>query len=113
VDKKGIGGISMAKVVYFNTYKLIKGSDVQAFKQAVGRLVKVNFTKEKGCLSFKLFAQGDEWADCSEWESREAYDIFLAAAEASPGEEALAFYKFLNFSTCKSRVYMVEQDIIN
>ncbi|MCL2204438.1 MAG: antibiotic biosynthesis monooxygenase [Defluviitaleaceae bacterium] len=101
----------MAKVMYVNTYKLKKGADVPAFKAAVARLVQETFTREAGCLSFKLLAEGDAWADYSLWETMEAYNAFLERAHSNPSEAAKVFYAFLNFNTCKSHVYTVELDL--
>jgi len=103
------GGKSM--VVYFNAYKLRKGASVPDFKAAVKRLVEENFAKRQGFISFKLLAEGDGWADCSEWETMGDYNAFLEAAQSNPTETALAFYAFLNMNSCKSRVYTVEIDV--
>ncbi|MCL2406666.1 MAG: hypothetical protein FWC95_01925 [Defluviitaleaceae bacterium] len=97
-------------VVYFNTYKLIKGSSITDFKKTVERLVKDIFANCKGVVSFKLLADGDGWADYTAWETMDDYNAFIKAAE-TPSEAALAFYGFINFSTCKSRVYTVEADM--
>jgi len=97
-------------VVYINTYKLKKGTSIPDFKEAVRRLVEENIIKHKGCISFKLLAEDDGWADYSEWETMEDYNAFLEAAQKNPSEAALAFYEFLNMNSCKSRVYTVEID---
>jgi heme-degrading monooxygenase HmoA len=98
------------KVLYLNTYKLVKGAGIPAFKQAVTRLIDENFKKCKGFISFKLLSQDNDWADVSEWETMEDYNAFLREAERNPSEAALSFYKFINFNTCKSRVYTVETE---
>ena len=98
-------------VAYMNTYKLKKGASVPDFKQAVERLVKEILANNKGAISFKLFAEGDGWADCITWETMDAYSAFLKAAESNPTESALAFYAFINMNTCKSHVYTVEMNM--
>ena len=98
-------------VVYFNTYKLKKGASVHDFKEAVKLLIEKDFAKRQGFISFKLLAEGDDFADYSEWETMEDYNAFLEVAQTSPSETALAFYAFLNMNSCKSRVYTVEIDM--
>jgi len=98
-------------VVYFNTYKLKKGTSVPDFKEAVKLLIEKDFTNRQGFISFKLLAENDGFADYSEWETMEDYNAFLEAAQSSPSETALAFYAFLNMNSCKSRVYTVEIDM--
>ena len=98
-------------VMYMNTYKLKKGASVPDFKQAVERLAKEISANHKGVVSFKLFSEGDGWADCIMWDTMENYNAFLEAAQSNPTEAALAFYAFLNMNSCKSRVYTVEMDI--
>jgi heme-degrading monooxygenase HmoA len=98
-------------VVYFNTYKLRKGASIPDFKEAVNSLIETDFTNRQGFISFKLLAEGDGFADYSEWETMEDYNAFLEAAQSSPSETALAFYAFLNMNSCKSRVYTVEIDM--
>ena len=101
----------MSNAVYYVSYPLKKGASVPDFKQAVERLVKEIFTNRKGAVSFKLFAEGDGWADCITWETMDDYNAFLKAAESNPTESALAFYAFLNMNSCKSHVYTVEMDM--
>jgi hypothetical protein len=98
-------------VAYMNTYKLKKGASVPDFKHAVERLVNEILANHKGATSFKLLAEGDGWADCIAWETMEDYDAFLKAAKSNPTESALAFYAFINMSTCKSHVYTVEMEM--
>jgi heme-degrading monooxygenase HmoA len=102
----------MSNAVYFNSYKLKKGSSIPDFQHAVDELFKEIGAKNKGYISFTLFNDGDTWADYSVWETMEDLNAFIASANAAgergTNELAQKFYSFLNFSTCKSNQFNVK-----
>ena len=99
----------MANAVYYNSYKLVKGASVPDFLVAIDNL-SAQIKENKGFISTTLLLEeGDTWADYSVWETMDDLKAFLEAAHANTTELAEKFYSFLNFSTCKSRVYTVER----
>ena len=99
----------MAKAVFFNTYKLKKDSSVPDFVQSVEDLVNNYVSKQKGFVSVMLMNDGDLWADYGVFETME--DAINFENPTEPHESALKFYSFLNFSSCKSRIYSVEKSL--
>jgi len=106
----------MSNAVYFNIYKLKKGSSALDFLNAVKNLtdeVNTKF-KEKGYVSFSLLADGETWADCSIWDSMDALNAFIessrAASKSGTNETAETFYSFLNLNSCISRRFNIEQN---
>ncbi|MCL2604825.1 MAG: hypothetical protein FWD90_10130 [Defluviitaleaceae bacterium] len=99
----------MPQAVYNNSYKLKKGTSVPEFRIAVDNLFK-QIAKAKGHISSTLLLDGDTWADHSVWETMDDLKVFINEANANPSELSLAFYEFLNFNTCKSHVYSVEDN---
>ena len=98
----------MSNVVFFNTYKLKDGVSVPDFLLAVEKLIKEHISTIKGYVSFKLFAEGDAWADSATFETMDALNAFLESSEHETNELAEKFYSFLDFDTCKSHIYTVE-----
>jgi len=98
----------MSNVVFFNTYKLKDGASVPDFLLAVEKLIREHVSKNKGYVSFKLFAEGDAWADSATFETMDALNAFLESSQNDINEFAEAFYSFLDFDTCKSHIYTVE-----
>ncbi len=97
----------MAKVNFFNTYKLKKGASVPDFLSAVEKLNDGYISKQKGYISFSLFVDRETWADSTFFETMEDAKNF---AEAScPNELAERFYSFINLSTCTSHFFSVEK----
>lgn len=102
----------MPNAVYFNSYRLKKGSSVPDFLLAVEKLVNEIASKHKGYISFALFVDGETWADYSIWETMDDLNAFVAAAEAASAsgtnELAEKFYSFLNFNSCRSYHFTVK-----
>ena len=96
----------MPNAIFYNSYKLKKGSSVPDFLHAVEQLVTQYASKQKGVMSFMLFNDGDNWADYGLFETME--DARSFENPTSTNEYAEKFYSFLNFSTCKSRMYTVK-----
>ena len=99
----------MAKVIFFNSYKLIKGSSVPDFMKAVEDLFEGHISKQKGYAMSKIMVDGDTWADYTAFETMEDLNAFLEASKAGTNELAERFYSFINFSTCKSHTFTVEK----
>ena len=97
----------MPSAVFFNSYKLKKGSSVPDFLQAVEMLITEYASKQKGFLSFMLFNDGDTWADMGVFETLEDAKNF--ENPTGTNEYAQKFYSFLNFNSCRSRMYTVER----
>ena len=97
----------MSNAVFCNTYKLKKGSSVPDFVHSVEQLVTEYASKQKGFISCQLFNDGDTWADIGVFETMEDAKNF--ENPSAPNEFATKFYSFLNFNSCISRMYSVEQ----
>ena len=98
----------MSKVIFFNSYKLIKGVSVPDFLIAAEELNTNYISKQKGFISFKLLVDGEMWADSTTFETMEDAKNFAEACE--PNEFAEKFYSFLNFNSCKSNFFSIEKD---
>jgi len=98
----------MSNAVFFNSYKIKKSSSVPEFLQSVDNLVREYASKQPGFISMALLSDGEMWADFAVFETMEDAVSFENPTETN--EFAEKFYSFLNFSTCKSRMYSVEKD---
>ena len=98
----------MPNVIFFNSYKLKKGTSVPDFLIAVEELKSHYISKQQGFISFKLLVDGETWADSTTFETMEDAKNFAGACE--PNEFAEKFYSFLNFNSCKSNFFSVEKD---
>ena len=99
----------MSNVVFSNTYKLKDGASVPDFLLAIEKLIKEYVSKQKGYVSFQLLAEGDTWADSVTFETRDNLNAFLESSQNDKNELAEKFYSFLNFDTCKSKIYAIVQ----
>ena len=97
----------MFMVVFFNTYKLKKGVSIEDFLLAVEKLNNGYISKQKGYISFKLFADDETWADSTTFETMEDAKNFAGAS--CPNELAKKFYSFINFKSCKSHFFTLEK----
>ena len=98
----------MSNAIFFNSYKIKKGSSVPEFKQAVSDLITNYASKQPGALSFALLSDGEQWADFGIFETIE--DAINFENPTGTNEWAEKFYSFLNFSSCVSRMFTVEGD---
>ena len=98
----------MSNAVFYNSYKLKKGSSIPDFLAAVDNLT-MEISKRKGFVSTSLLREGDTWADYSTWETMDDLNAFLEDAQTNKSELAETFYSFLNFSSCITRAYSVEK----
>jgi len=99
----------MSNVIFFNTYKLKDKASVPDFLLAVEKLIKEHISKQKGYISFKLLAEDDAWADYVMFETMDNLNAFLESSQNDKNELAENFYSFLDFKTCKSKIYSVEK----
>ena len=98
----------MAKIIFFNSYKLKKGTSISDFLIAVEELKSNYISKQKGFVSFKLLVDGETWADSTTFETMEDAKKFAEAEE--PNQFAEKFYSFLNFNSCRSNFFSVEME---
>jgi len=98
----------MSNAVFFNSYKIKKSSSVPEFLQTVDNLVREYASKQPGFISMALLSDDEMWADFAVFETMEDAISFENPTETN--EFAEKFYSFLNFSTCKSRMFSVEKD---
>jgi hypothetical protein len=101
------GVLPMSKIIFFNSYKLKKGTSVPDFLLAVEKLNNEYISKQKGYVSFSLMVDGETWADSTTFETMEDAKAFAGVSE--PNELAKKFYSFLNLSTCRSNFFSVER----
>jgi len=99
----------MSNAVFFNSYKIKKSSTVQDFTQSVNDLAREHVSKQRGFISMGLLSNDEMWADFGIFKTMEDAKHFESGGDG-PNEFAEKFYSFLNFSTCKSRMFSVERD---
>ena len=97
----------MSNVVSFHTYKLKEGVSVPDFLLAVEQLIKEYVSKQKGYVSFQLFAEGDTWADSVTFETMDDLNAFVESEQRDCHESAEKFGSFLDYDTLTSNVYSV------
>jgi len=94
----------MSKVVLFCSYKLKKRAAVPDFLLAVEKLTE-HTSKQKGCISYNLLAEGETWADMSTWETMDDLKHFMQLG--GPKDLAEKFYSFIDFESCKTHFFEV------
>ena len=97
----------MSNAIFFNSYKLKKGASVPDFLLAFEKLITEYASKQMGSISFMLLSDGDTWADFGIFETMEDAKNFENPTETN--EFAEKFYSFLNFNSCRSRIFSVER----
>ena len=95
-------------VKYSNIYKLKKSSSTADFLTAFENLVAGHISKQKGFIYADIGVDGESWGDCVVFETMEDVKNFLEEAK-TPNDLALAFYAFLNPSSCKTHVFSIEK----
>lgn len=99
----------MPKAVWFISYKLVKGASVSEFLLASEACNKEVLSKKKGFISWQVLADGDTWVDLTSWKTVE--DAKNAEkGDGKPNPIAQKFYSFINFNSCKSKIYSVEKN---
>ena len=79
----------MPNAVFFNSYKLKKGVSVPDFLAAAEKLNSEHISKQKGYVSWHIFASENEWADMLTFETMEDVKTFEENSSANPSELAL------------------------
>ena len=98
----------MSQAIYYCSYKLKKNASVPDFLAAAKKLNDEHIAKQKGYISWQQAVDGDRWADLCTFESMDDLNGFLEAS-ATPGENALHFYSFINMPSCKAHRFSVER----
>jgi len=99
----------MSNAIFFNTYKLKTGASEPGFLLAIEKLINEIVSKQKGYVSCKLLAQGDERADFAVFDTMDDLNAFLESSQNDMNEFAEEFYSFIDLDTCKSYIYSVEK----
>ncbi len=97
----------MSKTIFYISFKLKKGADVDEFLEAAKKLNDEYMSKEKGYISWEQVVDGDTWADIITFETME--DAKRVANPTKPNELANKFYSYINFNSCKSHLYAIER----
>jgi two-component SAPR family response regulator len=99
----------MSKTVFLNVYKLKKGINILEFKEAVTSLHNGYISKFNGYVSFELMQDKDRgfWSDRTVFETMEDAQSFAGTCE--PNQLAEKFYGFINLSTCRSNLFLIEE----
>jgi len=99
----------MPNAVFFNSYKLKKGTSIPDFLEAIEKLNNEHISKQKGYISWQVYASEKEWADMLTFETMDDVKAFEENAAKSPNELASKFYSYINPMSCKSRYYTIEK----
>jgi len=98
----------MSKAIWFISYQLVKGACEAEFLQAQETCSNEVLSQKKGFVSWQALKQGNTWVDLVTWASMED----AINGEDSQGDvptAALAFYAFINPTSLKSEVFLVEK----
>ena len=93
----------MSKCIFFNSYKLKKGVNIDDFLMAAKKLNNEHISKQKGYISYEITVDGENWADFTIFETLKDAKSF--AEINSPNDVAKKFYSFINFNTCVTRFF--------
>jgi len=98
----------MSNVVWSISYKLVEGASVEDFLLASEKTHDEVLSKQKGFISWKVLADGDTWLDLVTWETME--DALNAEnSDSNPDPVALKFYSFIDQSSLKNQVFLLEK----
>ena len=97
----------MSNVVWFISYKLVKGASVPDFLRASERVNNEILSKQKGFISWKVLVDGDTWVDLVIWESMDDAKNGETAGKTNP--VAHEFYSFIDLESCKHQLFFVEK----
>ena len=100
----------MPNAIYYVSFKLKKGAVVADFLAAAQRLNDEFISKQKGYISWKqcFDAKNETWADCLTFETMDDLNNFLELSR-NPDDIAMAFYSFINLSSCKTHHFSIER----
>jgi hypothetical protein len=103
------GHFIMSKAVFYCSFNLKKGANVEGFLLAAEKLNNEYISKQNGYISWQQLCDGDTWADYLTFESMEDVKSFEANSE-NAGELAQKFYSFINLNSCKVNYFSVERN---
>ena len=95
----------MSETVWFISYKLVKGASVQDYLSASEQVNNEILSKQKGFVSWKVFADGDTWVDLVTWETIDDAKNAEIAGAANP--VAQKYYSLIDMESCKQTYYTV------
>jgi heme-degrading monooxygenase HmoA len=108
--------VIMSNAVFFNSYKLKKGTSVPDFLIAAEKLTNEHISKQKGFISSTFLVDGEVWADYTIFETMDDLNAFLESSRAAQASDtndlAEKFYSFLNFNSCRSHVFSAERSFL-
>jgi len=98
----------MNNAVYYVSYKLKKGADVEKFLQAAEKLNKEYISKQKGFISWQQLNEDNTWADLITFKTMDDLNNFKEVSR-KPSETAKKFYAFMNPFSFKVHLYSVKK----
>ena len=97
----------MSMTAWCISYKIAKGAYVQDYLVASEQVNNEILSKQKGFVSWKVFADGDTWVDLVTWESEE--DAKRAESAGATNPIALKYYSLIDMDSCQQVYYTVER----
>ena len=97
----------MPNAIYFISYKLKKGADVQDFLTASENLNNEYMSKQNGYISWTQLVDGETRGDLLTFETME--DAKKAANPSNLNDLLKKFYSFINLSTINYHLFSVER----
>ena len=95
----------MKKCIFFNSYELKKGVNIDDFLAAAKQLDNEHISKQKGYISYEIAVDGENWADFTIFETLEDARDFVGVSD--PNDVSEKFYSFINFNSCVTRFFEV------
>ena len=99
----------MSHAVFYCSFELKKGADVNAFLQAAKKLNDEHICKQPGYVSWKQLLDGDMWADFATFETMDDVKNFEKNS-ANAGRLAEDFYSYINFNTIRQHYFTIERN---
>ena len=97
----------MPNAVWFISYKLKKDASVEDFLIASKGCNDEVLSQQPGYISWDVLRDGDTWVDVVKWETAEDAKKAETAGSANPASSH--FYSFIDMSSCKLQLYLVEK----
>jgi len=101
----------MSKAVYYVSFNLKKGANVEDFLLAAEKLNNEFISKQKGYVSWEQLSDEKTWVDLITFETMDDLNNFKEISK-NPSELAKNFYSFINPFSCKIRIYSVKKSMI-
>ena len=97
----------MPNAVELITFSLVKGASVPDFLLAAEKVHSEFMSKQKGFISWKTLADGENWADLLMWETMEDAKNATEASGMNPC--AQEFCSFIDEKSVKFQLFSVEK----